>query len=60
MSALGEPEWARPYVTLQCPLCGTRFPAAVNKSPGVEREQRCQRCLINEIANLTRKLAEGR
>ena len=51
-----EPIWAKPYVVLQCPSCGTRYPGAVNKSPGVERELRCQRCLVSEIGKLLRRI----
>lgn len=53
-----EPEWDKPFVTLQCPACGTRYPAAVNKSPLVERELRCQRCLVAALTKCERERDE--
>lgn len=41
---------------LICEGCGAEWPALENASPGVPRETRCQRCLVNEVARLTRLL----
>lgn len=50
-----EHKWAEPYVTLECPLCGTLYPAAANVTPQVERETRCQRCLVAALSQVTIK-----
>lgn len=49
-----EHAWAEPFVKLECPLCGTQYPAAANITPNVERELRCQRCLVAALAYLER------
>lgn len=55
---MADHSWDKPYVLLQCPACGTRYPAAINKSPDVERELRCQRCLIATLTRVQRQLAD--
>lgn len=46
-------------ILLSCP-CGTQHPAFPNASEGVEREERCDRCLSAEIAALKRTIDELR